>query len=74
MKYAKPVAMTAVALSMIAQPIPAASHAQTFMDEEIIAEAVATSSSEGGILVPLLFILILALVLSDSSTPCFECG
>lgn len=73
MKYVKPVAATATALSMLAQPVLANGEVEPTMEEKLIVEAAATSSSDGGIMVPLLFLLLVAATVSGGSSSCVEC-
>ena len=68
MKYLKPAAAVAAALSMSAAPVHSGGLAQPVMEPEVIAEESAATST-GGFVLPLFLLVILAAVASSSDAP-----
>ena len=70
MKYSKPAAAVAAALSMTAAPLHAGNLAEPLVEQEVLApEVVATeaaAASTGGFILPLLLLAIIAAAASSS--------
>ena len=72
MKYVKPVATVATAISLGAGPVHAGGMAEPMMEPEVVA-AEAAAASVGGFVLPLLFLAVIAAAASSSgSTPTGE--
>ena len=68
MKYVKPVAAAAAALSMSTAPMHAGGVAEPLMEPEVIAEEAAASST-GGFVLPLFLLILIAIATTGSEIP-----